>query len=543
MQYHTEHRGACAAAIAVALTALAVPADTVTVTIDKSATYQTIDGNGFMHEVEPWQDCNPFCADADITNLLDSLINVLGVTLHRVFINGCAFSESPGHFDIHGADGFFTQAQYLDSVAEAANEFYGVCPTVLSPPAYMKKNNKCRPDTLDNWPEYKGNTLYEDQYDDYGDFCATFVQTVVDTFGLVPYALSFQNEPCFNVAYDCCTYADGAHYGEMLAGAAPKVRALGLPTLFFGAEVVAYNYHSWQNAILNNAEAAPYLDRNAVHSYAGDGVNPEPTYLFLNLHPIGDRPLWVSEASLRLETDIENYEAALDYLGRRLALGYGHCNFSAWIQVGVYDNPPGSFYPGGGLIRRKTGVPGEPTVAYWMFAQFWRFIRPGMQRVAAEPTNDSLLVVAFKDERVSSMSVILTNIDTVDHMVRLATSGGSLPPQFNMKRTTESENFVFLGAVAPTDLIEVPARSIVSLGYNYIGTGVPRGHEPNAVRGTVRPATQGAGTAAHRHGTRIYDLRGRLVARGRGAMPSTRALAGAVYCVGNAGRPMRMIVR
>ncbi len=531
-------RYVAAAMLSVVLAVMTTNADTVTVTIDKSQTFQTIDGNGFMGTVKPWKvRQGPFWVDADITNFLDSLINVMGVTLHRWFVNnGCGLSSVPGEFTITDRmRAFFEQAQYLDSVAKARNEWYGVCPTILGPPAYMKVNNKCAPDDLRNWPENPYNTLKEDQYDDFGEFCATFLRTAVDTFGVVPYAFSFQNEPHFNVAYTCCTYANGVHYASMLKGAAPAVRALGLPTLIFGTEVGGDLYRNWAMAIHYDPEASPYLDIDALHGYGGNGIDvPSPT-TYRNIHPLGERRLWVSETAHRIE-QTDTHDKALDMVGRCFAYAYGQGNISAWIQVGLCANEPGSTYPGGFVFKDN----GQPAPAYWLACQFWRFIRPGMQRIQAQCSQDSLFVLAFKDDRVSSMSTILMNVDTVAHTVRLDISGGDAPPRFDMKRTTEIEKFVLLGTVAPNEMIEVPARSVVSLGYNYIGTGVPPGNGTKVMRSSARPV----GHAPLRHGTSIFDLRGRLVSRGATLTAAARrAVSAAAYCVESRDGRSLMIVR
>jgi len=246
--------------------------------------------------------------------------------------------------------------------------------------------------------------------------------------------------------------------------------------------------------------------------------------------------LWVSETAHRIE-ETDTHGKALDMVGRCFAYAYGQGSVSAWIQVGIFANTPGSRYPGGFVSKDN----GQPLPAYWIACQFWRFIRPGMQRVLAECSNDSLFVLAFKDDRVSSMSTILMNMDTVDHTVRLSISGGDVPGQFDMRRTTETEHFVSLGTVAPTEAIEVPARSVVSLGYNYIGTGVPPGEEPQAVSDTCAPVRSAAPAPASY--TRVYDLRGRLVSRTGMVRDAAGALSAAAYCVDNGARRSLIVPR
>jgi O-glycosyl hydrolase len=521
---------AVAASAVLAFAAVTVRADNVTISVDKSQTFQTIDGNGFMHAIKPWKVREgPFLVDADITNFEDSLITVLGMSLHRYFIDGCRFSPSPGQYTIDdNMRYFYEQAQRLKAIAESNNEFYGVCPAVLSPPGYMKKNGECTSGIESTYPSNPENSLKVDQYDDLGDFSAAFISTIVDSFDMVPYAFSFQNEPYFNEPYSSCSYSGGRHYAAMLKEAGPKVRALGYPIAIYGVEHMAHTYPSWERAIYGDAESAPYLDRDAVHGYS-DG-NLVDTNTFARLNPKNGKPLWMSETSFGAELKAD-HDGAMD-LANMFIGAYRYSSISAWIHVSCMTWNSG----GGGFVDNETGV---PTPAYWVIAQFWRFMRPGMQRISVTSSNDSVKVVAFKDDRVSSMSVILVNASHSDHTAQLAISGGDAPPQFDIKRTTDTEKFVLVGTAAPTEAVELPAQSVVSLGYNYIGTGVPPGLETGVVRPKSRPAN--VGNAAR--SVRVYDLRGRLISRYGTARVTSGNVSAAAYCVDNGVRHSLTVVR
>jgi len=523
-------------ALATIITAGSANGQDVTITIDKTQTYQTIDGNGFMHGIKPWKvrpDGSPFLVDADITNFLDSLINVLGMTLHRYFVDGCDLSSGPGEFAISdGMRTFFEQAQHLDSVAEENSEYYGVCPAILSPPGYMKKNGECTSGVESTYPSNPENSLKADQYDDLGDFSATFLSAVVDSFDLIPYAFSFQNEPYFNEPYSSCSYANGRHYADMLAEAGPKVRALGLPTVIYGVEHMARAYPTWERAVLGNDASAPYLDRNAVHGYT-DGVELD-TSSFYTLQPHGGKPLWMSETGFKNE-DVWSYDGAMK-IARRFMGAYRYSNMSAWIHVGLFGSAPGARYSGG-FVNKENG---ELSDVYWVAAHYWRFLRPGMQRVESSSSNDDIWAIALKDDRVSSMSVVLLNVGETDRTVELSISGGSVPPQMDVKRTTETDKFVLVGTMDPSsETVEVPGQSIVSLGYNYVGTGTPR-YDASSL--TYRSVRRAAPTTSSRT-VRVYDLRGRLVRQGSSFQHSAVTPSAAAYCVDNGVRRSLMITR
>jgi len=494
-----------------------------------------MDGNGAMHPIKPWNDCNPFCAPADLTGFLDSLINVLGMNLHRFFLYGCKFSPSPGEYVVYdGMREFFEQAQRLDSIAEANNEFYGTCPAVLGPPKYMKVNNKCSAGIRGGFEKDPDNILKTDHYDDFGEYCATFLRTVVDTFGITPYAFSFQNEPCFNVEWESAVYRDGEHYRDMFKVAAPIVGALGLPTLIYTTEHMAWNHPIWENVLRDDPVCAPYVHRDAVHGYQVDAETFDPTAFSGKAQPVAGTPLWMSETGF--PPGVDTYDGAI--LAAKVYYGaYKYSRMSAWIHLKVMAGSDSD----GWRIGFVDPTSGRRFPTYWATAQYWRFVRPGMQRIEANSTNDSVRVVAFKDDRVSSMSVIMLNETATDQTVHLNITGGDAPPRFDVRRTTPTENFVMLGTVLPTDAISVPAKGIVSLGYNYIGTGVPPGKETQVVRHLPNSVV-----STPKHDVRIYDLRGRLVSRNK-EMETKRLLPGSVsaaaYCVDNGVRRSLLITR
>ncbi len=506
-------QAAKALSLAVLVSAACAYGQSAVVTIDKAQTFQTIDGNGAMGDFSPWKiRQGPFYVDADLTNFYDSLINVLGFTLHRIFVDGCDFSPSAGQYRISdGIRHFYgTTVARLKAVADANGEPYMVAPAVLSPPAYMKYNNQCPGGEESAYPGSTNNHLIPDQYDEFGDFCAAYITMVRDTFGITPYAFSFQNEPYFNEPYSSCSYSGGTHYAQMLKVAAPKVRALGLPILFYGVEHMSHTYPQWENQVVADASAAPYIDRFAVHGYT-DGIQVDTT-TFGTITPQGGRPLWMSETS----GYCNDYTASMT-LARTLMRTYGSSNMSAWIYVGILGEDSQQY----GCGWFVSSADGWLSPRYWVYAQFFRFVRPGMKRIAASSSQSDIQVVAFKDDAKGSMSVVLLNTSTTSsRTVTLNISGGALPPSFEVKRTTPTENFVSVGTAAPTDAITVPANSIVSLGYNHVGG--------SSVAAPLSQATVSTGHSAQPQ-AHTYDLRGRQVVRGF-STKGVAAPAFGVYC-------------
>jgi O-glycosyl hydrolase len=492
------------------------------VSINLGTTFQTIDGMGTMDKLTPWKvQIGPFYVDAPMEGFYDSLINVMGLTIMRPFIT-CGFESSPGVYAV--TDNMRTQwtrIAALKAVADASSEPFRVTPAVLSPPGYMKYNNQCPGDQESTYHTYDQNSLKPDCYDDYAEFVYHYVQTVRDSFGVHFYAFSPQNEPYFNEPYESCSYSGGQHYSEMLQVVGPRLRQADPDVLVYGCEHMAWAYPSWENAVLANGAAAPYIDRFAVHGYT-DGIKVDTT-TFDTISATG-RPLWMSETS----GYCPDYDAAMT-LARTLMKCLVNSNMSAWIYVGLIGQNSGQ-YGCGWIVSQDDGT---LSPRYWIYAQFFRFVRPGMQRLAATSSDNNVMVGAFSDDTKGSVSVVLINNGASATTASLSFSGGAAPPDLEMKRTSPSENFIDAGTVLPTDQIPLPANSVVSLGYRHRGSPV------RISRGT--PGAVLRQQQVNRKVWRAFDLAGRRV----GAPVVLRGKAAGVFYLSktvNGGRDERKAV-
>ena len=95
---------------------------------------------------------------------------------------------------------------------------------------------------------------------------------------------------------------------------------------------------------------------------------------------------------------------------------------SAYLAGGnLWDNGDGTKYYG-----------------YYVNAHFFRFVRPGMERVKAECADGDIMLGAFADEGAGSFSVVFIYNASSAKTVLLSASGGGLPAQLEMRRTTSS---------------------------------------------------------------------------------------------------------
>jgi O-glycosyl hydrolase len=492
--------------------------EAVPVNINKATTFQTMEGMGAMNRIQPWKvRSGPFYVDAPLTGFYDSLVNVMGFTILRPAPELCAFSPSSGVYSVAALRDEYKYYLALKAVANASGEPFWAMPSVFSPPGYLKYSGVCPGGGESTYPGNTQNTLRSDAYTAYGQVIAAYLRLLRDSLGITAKALSLQNEPYFNEPYASCSYADGNHYAQMLKGAGPAVRQLGYGTLLYGVEHMAFAYPSWENAILGDAQAAPLLDRFAIHGYS-DGVRVD-TNSFDSLTATGGKPLWMTETGGTCETYADCMSIA-----RQIMKAFASSSMSSWQFCGLISAPSSC----GWLVDATTGAPGP---AYWAHAHFARFARPGMKRVAATCTDAELLVAAFKDDTKSSMSVVLINTNTsAAKSVTLACTGGSLPTQFET-RTTSAAAYFASGSVAGNATITVPANGMVSLGYNHRGAPV-KVAQPGMAPGLKVPR---AAVAA-----RAFDLTGRSL--GTTLTTGRAAVCRGVYVVAPAKAATRTVL-
>ncbi len=501
--------GACAASgrpqalalslfLAIAGLLAALPTRGAQLTVDFGITYQTIEGLGVcgvpaMYKVRQ----GPFYVDTPFEPFADTLINEIGITMLRGFdTRSCEFNPSPGQYVITPLlRAELERNVVLQQKAQAAGEVLRFCPNVFSPPGWMKPNGTCDGGGESTYLSDSTNTLLPEHYDEFASLCSTFVRMSLDSFGLPVYALSMQNEPFFNEPYASCSYRDGHHYGQVLAVVGPAVKAASPSTLIYGVEHMAWAYPSWEHRIMGTPSAAPYLDRFAIHGYT-DGVRVD-TATFDTLPDTHTRPAWLSEFNWGEQT----YEEAFSF-AKAVLKGLVRSNLSAYLAGGgLWDSDIGTKYPG-----------------YFLNAQLFRFIRPGMVHVGTAYDDTSLIAGAFANPAVGSFSVVILNSSSDTVALALAAQNGLLPDSLEIRITSPTQDFEGAGHAAAASPVVLPPTSVVSLGWavrareQHVRPGVAAGAAPRRTR---------SGTTA-----RVFDLRGRLVR----AEPGRRTLVFSRTC-------------
>jgi len=441
----------------------------VTITIDKTVKYQTIEGFGFFGAADVWW-ASPTAMWNDAWG--EKVISDLGITMWR---NEIIPPSTPTVVQ----DGDWNKQMPVVQGLKAKAEKYGVnlkfIASVWSPPADLKwacnfswagdENATRNPGIVST---QNGGTLNPNMYTEYADWLNTNIQDYKNA-GVDLYGLSLQNELMFTEPYNSCTYTI-TWYNEMVNGVVPKIKAEFPNVKIFGSENMLEMegkdgnwpvfYHS---GIKSNATTASNIDVLAVHGYS-DGIAPstgsELAKMWTNHTEQFTIPMnkeaWMTETSGY--TDAWEVTAskpgALNLaLDIHAALYYG--NISAWVWWQGSQATPDEYSLMSGTTTGKK---------YSVSKHYYRYIRPGSVRIKSTSGDPDFFSTAWENQLKGTATIVIINAGNADKAVSL--NGDGLPETFKMYRTNSTtENCIFIKDVSPgtVNSFTVPAKSIVTL--------------------------------------------------------------------------------
>ncbi len=444
----------------------------VSITLDATTRFQTMQGFGGFGAEKVWWDNEPFYS----ADFVKTLIEDLGITILRdeiplsfepgndntdpKVINWAGFNTSR---DTDGADSHLGQHfPYLKAMKDAGLQ--KLIATVWSPPLFMKHiqhrgngvNNGNDPGAYSapaytNNPTDRTNQLRTDMYEEFGEYCVAYVRLLKERTGIDLYALSIQNEPRFSQFYGSCVHSPES-LRDLTKVVGRRFKNEGIKTKLFVPEDVQSIFHIRQylNAILNDSEANGYVDIFAIHNYQNDGISPSnegptnwrETY---DLATKGKKEVWMTETS-GFKPGFE--EGGLP-LARSIynALYFG--NASAWVYWQMSDGSDGA------LIRN-----GQKTPLYQVSKHFYKYIRPGAVRIKAESADNNLPVLAFEHPDKTS-TLVAFNLGSEPMRVALKglSSGG-----YDFYLSDAVNNFSKAAAKVNADgTVVLPGKSIFTL--------------------------------------------------------------------------------
>jgi hypothetical protein len=246
-------------------------------------------------------------------------------------------------------------------------------------------------------------------------------------------------------------------FAELIEIIGARFEAEGINTkIYMPEQVFSQSHYSMQQYIdlmQANPNAYKYTDIIATHGYDTDGIGEaQPDYSDWTLmwknaqdgsHP---KELWMTETF----PEYKNWNSALSLAGAiHGALWAG--NVGLWTLWNI----------DGTLIES-----GKPTPSYYTSKNYYKYIRPGAKRIAAEANHQDLLVTAFdhKDQK----RVTITIINKGSAAKSFVLEGSNLPASFDIYNTAENRNFEFIGRTNGTKPVMLPAKSVSTLTGEYI---------------------------------------------------------------------------
>lgn len=451
-------------------------AEPVNLTVDTSTRYQTIDGFGtaLASESPTWtpQMQNLYTQDLGASMLrvpLSSDVLPSQITLGpdiQSNINLFNFNTFPQR--VWGQFSSAITAQKLDQMK--------IIGTIWSPPPWMKSSNSVNGGYLLQDP----NNLQQ-----FGRYVAAYVQGFQQSYGVPLYAVSIQNELRFTEPYPSTVY-DPARYVAAIKAVGAELAADGITTKIFGPEDVGVdsgyltdNQMSFINAIKADPVASQYLRIYAVHGYSGNGVNPGSSRNnwtdYNNRIKNDGLPSWMTEESgehtawISTDPTTGQPNGALSVaLHIHEALTYGNVN--AWLYWQLDD---GNSVPTDFTLESKS----DPTALKYNAAKhYFRYIRPGAQRVAAGPdTANAVNIDAWMDDNNDTLTINLINMSATDEATNISIPG-TMFSSFAQYRTSATEPWAILPDV-PVDggmlSLTLPGDSVVTLVSDGVSAALP----------------------------------------------------------------------
>ena len=441
----------------------------VTVSIDKTTTYQTIDGFGFFGARDVWWGS---AGDMWDDAWGEKVISDLGITIWR---NEYFPPATPNV----GQDADWNKQKPVVEGLKAKADAHGVdlkfIFTVWSPPEDLKwqasfswpgDENATRTEGLQTTKN--GGTLNPNKYIEFADWLKEGIALYED-IGVDLYALSLQNELMFSQPFNSCTYTF-EWYNDLLKAVVPQIKADYPEVKIFGSENMLdlegadinwpYFYHTNLKA---DAKASANIDILAVHGYndgvaptSGSGLAERWTNHKEQFSDPMDKTVWMTETSGYADAWLGNGTSpgALN-LAQDIHAGLYYGDMSAWVwwqgsqidEIGEYNLMKGT------TVGKK----------YYVSKHFYRYIRPGAVRIKAESSDsDNIFITAYRHAANDTYTIVIINSGTTDRSISL--EGNDLPTSFDMYRTTaEGDNCTLITTVDISKGFVLPAKSIITL--------------------------------------------------------------------------------
>jgi glucosylceramidase len=378
---------------------------TNTIVVDESQSFQTIDGFGYCltgGSAMLLGRMNATNRAALLKELFDPVGNNIGISYLRVSIGASdlddhvfSYNDLPaGQTDINQDK--FSIAEDKKFLIPVLKEILAINPAIKimgspwSPPAWMKTNDST-----------KGGSLKPEYYDSYAKYFVKYIQSM-KAEGIVIDAITVQNEPLHpgNNPSLLMLAPDQANFIKKSLG--PAFRSANITT-----KIVIYDHNAdrpdYPMSILNDADAAQYIDGSAFHLYGGTIDSLMKVHNAFPQKNLYFTEQWIGQPG-NLKVDLvwntKNIVIGAVRNWCKVALQWNLAANSKWEP----HTPGGCTECLGAITIDSNKVVRNP--AYYIMAHPAKFVRPGSVRIASNEI-DSLPNAAFKTPAGKKVLIVL----------------------------------------------------------------------------------------------------------------------------------------
>lgn len=389
----------------------------VSIKVDKTKTYQTIDGFGAMNS---WGDTKYWTkAECDL------LFGTLGLDIMRLRI---PLDEN-------------SWGNILESAGYAA-QTYGA--KLLASPWTMPAEWKNTGAKEGKAGETR-SSLLEEHYEDYALYLERYAGYMA-AGGAALYAISIQNEPDWPASYEGCCWTP-EQTAAFASGYAHLIRSAKVTS----GEPMGSNSAYW-SAILDDEKASANVDILAGHLYGTGAMKSYP-------RAAGEgKPLWMTEHLLN-----DSWNDGTSHWDETMTMAdeVSDCLTNGWsAYIWWYGRRYYSFIGDG----EKGSVEGTILPRGHAFGQFSRYIDAGDVRIAASASSDALRVSAFSSPDGRTAVVIVNDSSSpVDASISLGAAVSQVEASFSSE--SEGSAAMQVGSVGGELTFTLRARSVSSISY------------------------------------------------------------------------------